>query len=210
MSANREIEAKTLLNKQVYAQLKRSFPVKTDFTQANYYFDSPQRNLAAQKIGLRIRLFVDHAEQTMKVPDQRPVQQKFHEVIEINDPLPLKKAQKLIQQAEKGQKILFHGSIGKYLQSHPSLPQNNLRLLTWSKTHRLLANGPQNCELTLDATVYPDHCQDYELEIENPQPSLIKQTQLYLEKRFGFKQTASNTNQNKIARAFQHRLAGKN
>ena len=35
-------------------------------------------------------------------------------------------------------------------------------------------NGPQNCELTLDATSYPDNYQDFELEIENTNPALIQ------------------------------------
>ena len=67
------------------------------------------------------------------------------------------------------------------------------------------SNGLQNCELTLDATSYPDGYQDFELEIENNDPALIKQVQTKLEHDYGFKQTKANTNQNKIARASAHR-----
>ncbi len=40
MSKNREIEAKILLNKSVYDQITAAFPIKSDFTQENYYFDT--------------------------------------------------------------------------------------------------------------------------------------------------------------------------
>ena len=76
--------------------------------------------------------------------------------------------------------------------------------MTWSKTERILLNGPENCELTLDATSYPDGFEDYELEIENTDPALIKNVLLMLEKEYNFKQTNSNTNQSKIGRAFAH------
>lgn len=66
-------------------------------------------------------------------------------------------------------------------------------------------NGPENCELTLDATSYPDSYKDYELEIENTNPTLIQKVQQILEKDFNFTQTADNTNQNKIARASAHK-----
>lgn len=65
--------------------------------------------------------------------------------------------------------------------------------------------GPQNCELTLDETTYPDGYSDYELEIENSDPALIKKVLIQLEKEYHFKQAADRTNQSKIGRAFAHR-----
>ncbi|RVU69905.1 MULTISPECIES: CYTH domain-containing protein [Lactobacillus] len=205
MSKNREIEAKTLLTKEVYQKLCHAFPLKADFKQENYYFDSPNFFLKQHQIGLRIRLFEDHAEQTMKVPDPCPVQKKFHEVIEINDDLSLTHAKELLSQAENGHQFTFAGNVGQYLQEHFPEEISQLKLFTWSKTRRILASGPQNCELTLDATSYPDGYQDYELEIENTDPTLIKKVQLELEEAYSFTQNSKNTNQNKIGRATAHR-----
>lgn len=205
MSKNREIEAKTLLSEKVYRHLCAAFPKKADFKQANYYFDTPAGNLRKKSIGLRIRIFADRAEQTMKVPDTRPVQKKFHEVIEINDKLTLNQAHFLLKAAQNKKAVVFAGNIGQYFQKHFPNLASRLQLITWSKTHRILANGPQNCELTFDATSYPDGAQDYELEIENTNPALIKKVQMQLEEEYDFRQTAINTNQNKIARAMRHR-----
>ncbi|ARD07011.1 adenylate cyclase [Lactobacillus amylolyticus] len=205
MSKNREIEAKTILKREVYDDLVKNFDHKADFKQENYYFDTPDWLLKTHNIGLRIRIFSDHAEQTMKVPDPRPVQTDFHEVIEINDDLSVQKAKKMVQQAKDGQMFTFAGNVGIYLQEHFAKESSKLVLFTWSKTRRILANGPQNCELTLDSTSYPDSFCDYELEIENTNPALIKKVQEKLERKYHFKQTAASTNQNKIARATAHR-----
>lgn len=137
----------------------------------------------------------------MKVPDLNPVQKKFHEVIEINDNLSHERAKKLVNQKH----FIFESNIGQYLNEHFATKKNELVLFTWSKTRRILMSGPQDCELTLDATSYPDGYQDFELEIENTNPALIKEVQKQLEQDYGFKQTSTNTNQNKIARASAHR-----
>ena len=201
MSKHREIEAKTLLSKEVYQKITNSFQVKNNFIQENYYFDTPKDFLKKHNISLRIRIYADHAEQTMKVPDPNPVQKNFHEVIEINDNLTREKAKELIEQKH----VIFQGNIGEYITNHFNSEQNKLSIFTWSKTRRILMNGPENCELTLDATSYPDSYKDYELEIENTNPTLIQKVQQILEKDFNFTQTADNTNQNKIARASAHK-----
>lgn len=200
MSKNREIEAKTLLHKNIYQQIIMDFPTKENFVQENYYFDTPTKLLKKHQISLRIRVYSDHAEQTMKVPDPNPIQKNYHEVIEINDNLSLQEARKLIAL----KKIDSQGNIGQYLHSHFQLEEQNLKLFTWSKTHRILLNGPKNCELTLDATSYPDNFEDYELEIENPDPILIKKIQKKLEMKYDFSQNPTNSNQSKIARATIH------
>ena len=201
MSKHREIEAKTLLSKEVYQKITNSFQVKNNFIQENYYFDTPKDFLKKHNISLRIRIYADHAEQTMKVPDPNPVQKNFHEVIEINDNLTREKAKELIEQKH----VIFQGNIGEYITNHFTSEQNKLSIFTWSKTRSILMNGPENCELTLDAKSYPDSYKDYELEIENTNPTLIQKVQQILEKDFNFTQTADNTNQNKIARASAHK-----
>ncbi|WEV37514.1 CYTH domain-containing protein [Lactobacillus sp. ESL0677] len=203
MSKNTEIEAKTLLTKEVYQKLCAAFPVKSDFVQANYYFDTPNSLLKRHQISCRVRLFTDHAEQTLKVPHSKLVQHDFHEAVEINDDLKLAAAQKFVQQAEEETVVTFNGNVEQYLRDNFG-PQLDLHLQTFSKTHRILAVGPENCELTLDATTYPDSYEDYELEIENSNPTLIKKVLISLENSYNFKQTKTNTNQPKIARAFSH------
>ena len=176
------------------------FQSKVTLPKKNYYFDTADDLLKNHQISLRIRIYATHAEQTMKVPDPNPVQKNFHEVIEINDELTHAQAKKLV--AEKHFK--FTGNIGTYLDKHFANDQKKLRLFTWSKTRRILMNGPQNCELTLDATSYPDNYQDFELEIENTNPALIQTVLTKLEQEYDFEQTSANTNQSKIARASAH------
>lgn len=201
MSKNREIEAKTLLHRETYQKIVNDFPVKSDFVQENYYFDTPDKLLKKHHISLRIRIYSDHAEQTMKVPDPNPVQRSYHEVIEINDNLTHAQAKELVAKKH----FAFHGNIGQYLTAHFAKEQDALSLFTWSKTRRILMNGPQDCELTLDATSYPDGYEDFELEIENDDPVLITKVLTILESTYNFKQDSSNTNKSKIFRASAHK-----
>lgn len=201
MSKNREIEAKTLLHRETYQKIVNDFPVKSDFVQENYYFDTPDKLLKKHHISLRIRIYSDHAEQTMKVPDPNPVQRNYHEVIEINDNLTHAQAKELVAKKH----FAFHGNIGQYLTAHFAKEQDALSLFTWSKTRRILMNDPQDCELTLDATSYPDGYEDFELEIENDDPVLITKVLTILESTYNFKQDSSNTNKSKIFRASAHK-----
>lgn len=204
MSKNDEIEAKILLPKSTYQKMCRDFVVKSSFNQENYYFDTDNALLKQEKISCRIRLFNNHAEQTLKVPNKNQVQQKFHEAIEINDNLSLSQARSLIEKGQQNIYFSFQGNVGQFLQDY--FGNNiNLKFQTYSKTHRILANGPKNCELTFDKTSYPDQSEDFELEIENSNPNLIKEVLAVLKEKYGFRQNSLTTNQAKIARAFSHR-----
>ena len=205
MSQNNEIEAKIILPKAIYQKLCHDFPVKQSFTQENYYFDTTDSSLKQYNISCRIRLFSDHAEQTLKVPNKNPIQNDFHEAIEINDSLKLDEAKALIKQVAKGSPIIFKYSVGEYLDQKFS-QKLKLHLQTFCKTHRILANGPQNCELTFDDNIYPDNYEDFELEIENHNPDLIAQILAKLKKEYKFTQNYTNTNQAKVARAYIHRV----
>lgn len=205
MTQDREVEAKTILAEDSFKKIVQAFAKKEDLIQTNYYFDSSDWILRAHSSGLRIRLFADHAEQTLKVPDLRPIQKAFHEVIEINDDLDLNEAASMVSDAKKGKTITFSGSVGSYINQHYPRLMSKLQIFTWSKTHRLLLNGPSDCELTLDETLYPDSFKDYELEIENTNPKTIASVLKQLEKQFAFAQTPANSNQNKVARAIKHR-----
>ena len=203
MSQNNEIEAKIILPKAIYQKLCHDFPIKHSFDQENYYFDSDDGLLKQNNISCRIRLFTDHAEQTLKVPNTNPVQQNFHEAIEINDSLKLDEAKALIKHVAKGSPIIFKYSVGEYLDQKFS-QKLKLYLQTFCKTHRILANGPKNCELTFDDNTYPDNYEDFELEIENRNPDLIAQILAKLKIEYKFTQNSTNTNQAKIARAYIH------
>ena len=204
MSKNNEIEAKIILPKTIYHKLCQDFAAKSCFKQENYYFDTKDGLLKENHISCRIRLFADHAEQTLKVPNNDPVQHKFHEAIEINDELKLAEAKAMVKNGSKNLPISFKYSVGDYLNKHFS-DHLILNLQTFSKTKRILANGPENCELTFDDSTYPDNYEDFEIEIENPNPQLIAQVLLDLKKKYHFTQNSANTNQAKIARAYKHR-----
>lgn len=205
MSKNNEIEAKIILPEKTYRQLCADLNIKSRFNQENYYFDTNDALLQKNDISCRIRLFATHAEQTLKVPNSHPIQQKYHEAVEINDNLVLNDAKKLVELDGKSEPINFSGHVGQFLQSHFDAA-NKLRLQTFSKTNRILAEGPRSCELTFDANQYPDGYKDFELEIENPDPALIKTVLAELTKKYHIIQNDSNTNQAKIARAFKHRV----
>lgn len=204
MSKNNEIEAKIILPKTIYQKLCHDFSTKSCFKQENYYFDTKDGLLKQNNISCRIRLFADHAEQTLKVPNVDPVQYKFHEAIEINDKLKLDEAKKMVKSGINGSPIFFKYSVGNYLNQHFS-EKSKLDLQTFNKTTRILAIGPENCELTFDDSTYPDNYEDFEIEIENSNPQLIAQVLLELKKKYNFTQNSTNTNQAKIARAYRHR-----
>ena len=87
MTKNVEIESKTLLDKNTYEKIRQAFVAKSDFIQENYYFDTPDFTLKNNNASLRIRLLVNNAEQTLKVKEDQPKQNDYHEVVEINDVL---------------------------------------------------------------------------------------------------------------------------
>lgn len=205
MSKNREIEAKILLTKKVYDILKQDFKVKEEFTQKNYYFDTKNWTFKKHHISLRIRKYPDHAEQTMKVPDKNPLQKEFHESIEINDNLTLTEADKKLEDAKMGNNIIFNSNIGKYIHENLANTQGQIYLFSWSKTTRILANGPKNVELTLDKTSYPDDYEDFELEIENKNPKLINTVLSLIKQKYDIGNNASDVNLSKIARATIHK-----
>lgn len=200
MSKQREIEAKYLLSPAAFTAIMNDFPGKDAFKQENYYFDSPARSLHQQMCGLRIRMLQDRAEQTLKVPDPDKVQEIYHEVLEITDPLTNQQAQDLLAQKQPA----FGGQVSRYLAAH--FPDLELKQVSWSKTRRSLLNGPQDCELTLDETSYPDGYHDFELEIENVSPAAISQTSAFLQNKYDFTPSRATSNQNKTDRAWQHRL----
>lgn len=205
MSKNIEIESKTLLDQKTYEKMRDTFAARSDYTQQNFYFDTPDLDLANNDASVRIRIYVDRAEQTLKAKEDDPKQNTYHEVVEINDLLSLAQGEQMVNVAQRGEHFTFGGDVEKYLNNHfDKKITNNLELRTWSKTRRIIAPGPDNCDLTLDLTIYEDGFTDFELEIENDDPKLIKKVLAELEKQFNFTSTKDNTNQNKVERAYSH------
>ncbi|MFR0600148.1 CYTH domain-containing protein [Lactobacillus equicursoris] len=199
MSKNREIEAKVALTQESYEQIAAAYPVKADFQQKNTYFDTPDEILKVHHNALRIRTFKDRAEETIKVPEAQKLQEKYHESLEINDDLTCEEAESYLA---KGQ-VYLGGNVGSFLKENYPSDVDKLRSFTWSQTHRLLLNGPFDCEITLDQTSYPDGFSDYEMEIENDDPALIKDCLAQLKDHFKL-EIATTNNMSKIARASLH------
>ncbi len=65
-----EIEYKTLLNTKEFKQLTAKFSEAPLFSQTNYYFDTAAFDLRKAKLALRIRVFSDRAELTLKIPQK--------------------------------------------------------------------------------------------------------------------------------------------
>ncbi|QNQ80744.1 CYTH domain-containing protein [Lactobacillus sp. PV034] len=205
MSKNIEIESKTLIDQKTYEKMRDAFASRSEYNQQNFYFDTPDLDLANNDASVRIRIFVERAEQTLKAKEDNPKQDTFHEVVEINDLLSLAQGEQMVNAAQRGEHFSFGGDVQKYLLDHFGKEvADNLELRTWSKTRRIIAPGPDNCDLTLDMTIYEDGFTDFELEIENDDPKLIKKVLTELEKQFNFKSTKDNTNQNKVQRAYSH------
>ncbi|MGT2906504.1 CYTH domain-containing protein [Streptococcus dentiloxodontae] len=65
-----EIEYKTLLTKDEYNRLTVLFSHVAPVTQTNYYIDTPNSNMKAKKLSLRIRTLPSHGELTLKIPEK--------------------------------------------------------------------------------------------------------------------------------------------
>lgn len=70
MQTNLEIEYKTLLSLSEYELLAQQFSQVSPIRQTNYYWDTPDLKLRGNKLSLRIRMFQDAAEMTLKIPQK--------------------------------------------------------------------------------------------------------------------------------------------
>ena len=65
-----EIEYKTLLTKDEFNRLNNQFSHVAPVTQTNYYFDSENFDMKANRMSLRIRTLPNRAEITLKIPKE--------------------------------------------------------------------------------------------------------------------------------------------
>ncbi|WP_367297096.1 CYTH domain-containing protein [Loigolactobacillus coryniformis] len=186
MSQQAEREFKNLLTASEYQRLQQAYSFTIPFKQTNLYFDTATQELKQRGWGLRLRLFKDRAEQTLKVPAHGE-----HDLWEITDPLPLSVAQQVqIQQPSQ---------VSQYLQKY-NIDRTQLQLIGYAQTERQQAILPAGL-LVLDRTSYADTTFDYELELEVQDTASTSTTFRNL---LNTQQIEPRKTTNKVARAVAH------
>ncbi|WP_368251735.1 CYTH domain-containing protein [Enterococcus sp. 2201sp1_2201st1_B8_2201SCRN_220225] len=155
MTTAKEIEFKTMLTAEEFQRVKTHYQLteKTVKKQTNYYFDTPDQRLKKRHWGLRIRLYPDSAEQTLKIPASTGG------LWEITDSLTLKEAQRLTKKAQ----LKADGQIANKLASI-GIKVEEIVLLADLTTARWEFKIPAGL-LAIDESWYGNG-HDYELELE--------------------------------------------
>ncbi|WP_321434462.1 CYTH domain-containing protein [Trichococcus flocculiformis] len=156
MSQNIEKEFKNLLNKEEYEALIVAFDLdETEPTkQTNIYFDTPDFKLKGLNSGLRIRMYEDKGEITLKTPIQE------NEKLETNDDLTLDEAKTLVE----AHLMKATGSVADKLKGLGIAP-GDLVIIGQLSTIRYDFPGDKGT-FFLDKSFYQDQM-DYELEFES-------------------------------------------
>lgn len=156
MSQNVEKEFKNLLNKEEYEALIVAFDLdETEPTkQTNIYFDTPDFKLKGLNSGLRIRMYEDKGEITLKTPIQE------NEKLETNDDLTLDEAKTLVE----AHLMKATGNVADKLKGLGIAP-GDLVIIGQLSTIRYDFPGDKGT-FFLDKSFYQDQM-DYELEFES-------------------------------------------
>lgn len=156
MSQNIEKEFKNLLNKEEYEALIVAFDLdETKPTkQTNIYFDTPDFKLKGLNSGLRIRMYEDKGEITLKTPIQE------NEKLETNDDLTLDEAKTLVE----AHLMKATGNVADKLKGLGIAP-GDLVIIGQLSTIRYDFPGDKGT-FFLDKSFYQDQM-DYELEFES-------------------------------------------
>ena len=156
MSQNIEKEFKNLLNKEEYEALIVAFDLdETEPTkQTNIYFDTPDFKLKGLNSGLRIRMYEDKGEITLKTPIQE------NEKLETNDDLTLDEAKTLVE----AHLMKATGNVADKLKGLGIAP-GDLVIIGQLPTIRYDFPGDKGT-FFLDKSFYQDQM-DYELEFES-------------------------------------------
>ncbi|MGT2832818.1 CYTH domain-containing protein [Streptococcus halotolerans] len=149
--SNLEIEYKTMLNKAEFNHLQNLLMHVSPVTQTNYYFDTPEGDMRAKKLSLRIRTFDKVAELTLKIPEQVGT-------MEYNVDLTKEEAREIM---DSGQ---FPDCKVRELLTEKNIPLKRLSVLGHLTTIRRETRLPIGL-LALDKNHYADRI-DYELELE--------------------------------------------
>lgn len=151
MKNHLEIEYKTLLTKSEYFRLLKNFSDITPVIQTNYYIDTPCNDMRQKHLSLRIRIFDEQAELTLKIP-QKVGNQEYNQDIEI------RVAHELLENFQ-----LPTGQIADIIHSH-HIPIEQLSIwgnLTTERYEKETSIGL----MALDKNNYCGQT-DYELEVE--------------------------------------------
>ena len=156
MSQNIEKEFKNLLNKEEYEALIVAFDLdETEPTkQTNIYFDTPDFKLKGLNSGLRIRMYEDKGEITLKTPIQE------NEKLETNDDLTLDEAKTLVE----AHLMKATGNVADKLKGL-GIATGDLVIIGQLSTIRYDFPGDKGT-FFLDKSFYQDQM-DYELEFES-------------------------------------------
>lgn len=155
LSQQIEKEFKNLLTKEEYEQLLTTLQLNEDeaIQQTNIYFDTATHLLKNKNMGLRIRLFDDSGELTLKSPISE------NEKLETTDELDLETATKM---ADKGS-INLDGHVADKLAEF-GINISDLEPIGRLSTLRYTFPGKGGMYF-LDESYYQDQ-KDYELEFE--------------------------------------------
>ncbi|WP_461215219.1 CYTH domain-containing protein [Lacticaseibacillus sp. GG6-2] len=184
MSIEAEQEFKALLPAAQVVTLLSLYTFADPFTQTNRYFDTVDEALRQRGCGLRTRQFVDHAEQTLKVPAGPD-----RKLLEYTDPIA-------------GNMLVAGGQVEAEVVSL-GVDFKSLRPFAEATTTRRLAQLPAGL-LTLDQTQYPDGFSDWEVELEYHDAATAQNFWKRLGKQL---QLTFSAPQNKIQRAKVHTRA---
>lgn len=190
MSESVEIEFKTFLTETEYVELCTSYQLQAEdfFTQKNIYYDTASGKLREAGAGLRIRIYSDHAEATLKT-------KRSSGLLETTDSLTVEEANKLVED----NRFLSEGTIIAKLKELgvSSKELNIIADLTTKRAEFTIAEGL----LAIDESWYSQQ-HDYELELEVQEAKKGKVDFLALLEKF---QIAYRPSPNKIQRAVEAR-----
>lgn len=189
MAKTREIEFKSMLTENEFAMLCQHYQLTSDTfkTQTNCYFDTEDYKLRSLGWGLRIRLYADRGELTLKVPAAEGG------LWEYTDALTLETAQTLRTQGT----CLHTGAVADKLQE-AGLSATEVKLLADLTTKRAEFSIPEGL-LALDENFYgTTHDFELELEVSDPVHGQAAFLQLLQQLHLTYRPA-----ENKISRAFK-------
>ena len=193
-----ETEFKNIINNKQFQNIKTKINFDKSIRQTNFYYDTKQYSLQKKRIGLRIRVFYNNAEETIKIPSSNNLSYlNKHELTEITVDLDKQNAMNLI----KANKIFKEKKINTILKQN-NINIDNLKIIAYATTKRFIKYLSFG-SLVLDKTYYPNKKYDYELELEfnNDKFNIAKSFFNNLLNKFNI---SKNISENKMKRAIKN------
>lgn len=188
MSTATEREFKRMLSAEQAAAILAATDFAAPYIQTNVYYDTPDAQLKEAQAALRLRLFADRAEVTLK--QRQPDGPRT--MTETTDALSLADAQADVDAGT----VPANGSVGAALTAIGLTPTqlHPFARVTTTRREAVTAAGT----LVLDASDFADGSRDWELEMEYTDITVAQPAFDALVTRFGLTQLGG---QNKVARA---------